>query len=148
MEINDPLIQQNASLWQRKKLRIIILTLIGLVLLVVSIFVIISISKETYDDNPNPNPNPNPSGNENESSTFQYGLDLSELRQRNAPENISKCILLKKDSPEYAALLEGDKQALKYLLKAAIIVEDIQLRIDDIHNIPFRDFLDEEIKKK
>ena len=147
MEINDPLIQQNASLWQRKKLRIIILTLIGLVLLVVSIFVIISITKETYDDNPNPNPNPNPSGNENESSTFQYGLDLSELLRRNAPENISKCILLKKDSPEYAALLEGDKQALKYLLKASKILEDIQLRIDDIHNIPFRDFLDEEIKK-
>ena len=40
----------------------------------------------------------------------------------------------------------GDKEALKYLVKAGAILVNIQLRIDDHNNIPFKKFLEEEIK--
>ncbi|MCR4715495.1 MAG: hypothetical protein K5751_14090, partial [Treponemataceae bacterium] len=56
-------------------------------------------------------------------------------------------IMLKKDAPEYTSLAEGDKAALKHLVKAAVILEEVFLKMDDARNIPFRDYLKAEIKK-
>jgi len=39
------------------------------------------------------------------------------------------------------------KKALKYLVKAGAILENIPLRIDEYNNIPFKKFLEEAIKK-
>ena len=55
--------------------------------------------------------------------------------------------MLKKDAPEYANLADGDKAALKHLVKAAVLFDDVYLKMDDARNIPFRDFLKTEIKK-
>ena len=62
-------------------------------------------------------------------------------------EYINTKVLLKPDAPEYLALAEGDKQALKHLVKAGAILENIHYQIDDHHNLPFKKFLEEEIKK-
>ena len=78
---------------------------------------------------------------------YEFGLDMPELEKRTSKEFINTKVLLKSDSPEYLSLEEGDKQALKYLVKAGSILEDIHLQIDDHHNLPFKKFLEEEIKK-
>ena len=78
---------------------------------------------------------------------YEFGLGMEELEKRSNPEFITTKILLKADSPEYLSLQEGDKEALKYLVKAGAILENIHLQIDDHHNLPFKEFLEEEIKK-
>ena len=78
---------------------------------------------------------------------YEFGLDMPELEKRTNKEFISTKVLLKPDSPEYLALQDGDKQALKFLVKAGAILEDIHLQIDDHHNLPFKKFLEEEIAK-
>jgi len=78
---------------------------------------------------------------------YDFGLDIEELEKRTNPEFITTKILLKADAPEYLSLQEGDKQALKYLVKAGVILENVNLQIDNRDNIPFKHFLEEEIKK-
>ena len=78
---------------------------------------------------------------------YEFGLDLEELEKRTSKEYINTKVLLKPDSPEYLSLAEGDKEALKYLVKAGDILENIHLQIDDHHNLPFKKFLESEIKK-
>ena len=78
---------------------------------------------------------------------YEFGLSLEELEKRTNPEFITTKVLLKPDSPEYLSLQDGDKEALKYLVKAGKILEDINLQIDNHHNLPFKKFLEEEIKK-
>ena len=78
---------------------------------------------------------------------YDFGLDMAELEKRTNKEYINTKVLLKEDAPEYLALQDGDKQALKYLVKAGVILENVHLKIDDHHNIPFKNFLEEEIKK-
>ena len=56
-------------------------------------------------------------------------------------------IFLKPNSIEYISLEEGDKEALKYLVKAAIILQNIHFRINEPYNIPFKEFLEKEIKE-
>ena len=81
------------------------------------------------------------------STKYDFGLDMAELERRTNKEFINTKVLLKPDSPEYLALADGDKQALKHLVKAGAVLEDIHLQIDDHHNLPFKKFLEEEIKK-
>ena len=78
---------------------------------------------------------------------YEFGLDLEELEKRTSKEYINTKVLLKPDSPEYLSLAEGDKEALKYLVKAGDILENIHLQIDDHHNLPFKKFLESEVKK-
>ena len=72
---------------------------------------------------------------------------MDELKKRTDPDNMIIFVLLAPNSTQYTSLEQGDKDALKYLVKAGAILEDIQLRIDEHNNIPFRNFLEEEIKK-
>ena len=78
---------------------------------------------------------------------YEFGLDMSELEKRTSKEFLNTKVLLKADSPEYLSLAPGDKQALKYLVKAGAILENIHYQIDDHHNLPFKKMLEEEIKK-
>ena len=78
---------------------------------------------------------------------FEFGLDLPELEKRTSNEYLVRKVLLKSDSPEYLSLSKGDKEALKYLVKAGEILENIQFQIDDHNNLPFKKFLDKEVKK-
>ena len=72
---------------------------------------------------------------------------MDELKKRTDPDNMIIFVLLAPNSTQYTSLEQGDKDALKYLVKAGAILEDIHLRIDEHNNIPFRNFLEEKIKK-
>ena len=78
---------------------------------------------------------------------YDFGLSMEELEKRTNPEFITTKTLLKCDAPEYLSLQDGDKQALKFLVKAGAILENIHLQIDDHHNLPFKKFLEKEIAK-
>ena len=78
---------------------------------------------------------------------YEFGLEMEELEKRTSKEFLNSKILLKPDAPEYLSLEEGDKEALKYLVKAGAILEKINYQIDNHHNLPFKLFLEEEIKK-
>ena len=119
----------------KKKIIMIFLTIIGLILTVVAIIAIIFILQEKYDD-------------ENKETKYELALNKTELEYRTNPEHLGYIYLLKKDSQEYINLSDGDKKALKHLIKAAQILEEIELRIDNIHNIPFKKFLESELKNK
>ena len=55
--------------------------------------------------------------------------------------------MLKCDAPEYLELEEGDKETLKHLVKAAYILEKINMQLDCHHNLEFKEFLESEISK-
>ncbi|MCQ2819851.1 MAG: hypothetical protein MJ252_21510 [archaeon] len=81
------------------------------------------------------------------STKFEFGLDMAELEKRTDEKYINTKKYLTCDAPEYLELAEGDKKALVFLVKSGAILEKIHYRIDCIHNIPFKAFLEEEIKK-
>ena len=78
---------------------------------------------------------------------YNYGLDIKELEKRTHKDYLVTKKMLDKDAPEFIALAQGDKIALKYLVKAARIIEKINMQLDSHHNLPFKKFLEEEIKK-
>ena len=78
---------------------------------------------------------------------YDFGLDMEELEKRTNKEYLITKVLLKPDSPEYLELAEGDKKALKHLVKAGAILENIHFQIDDHHNLGFKKFLEKGIKK-
>ena len=78
---------------------------------------------------------------------MKIGLSTAELKKRTSKDYLRTSKMLKKDAPEYANLADGDKAALKHLVKAAVILEEVFLKMDDARNLPFRDYLKAEIKK-
>ena len=78
---------------------------------------------------------------------YEFGLSLEELKNRTSKEYLGTKAFLKADGEEYKALKDGDKQALKHLLKAGLYLENVHYQIDDHHNLPFKKFLEDEIKK-
>ena len=77
----------------------------------------------------------------------ECGLSMDELKKRTDPKYLGTIKLLESDSPEYAALDQKDKEALKYIVKAATYLENIEFQIDDSYNIPFKKYLEEQIQK-
>ena len=78
---------------------------------------------------------------------MKIGLSTTELKKRTSKDYLRTKTMLKKDAPEYTSLADGDKAALKHLVKAAVILEEVYLKMDDARNIPFRDYLKAEIKE-
>lgn len=78
-----------------------------------------------------------------------YDLNLSseELQKRTHKDYLTTKKMLKPDAPEYLALAEGDKEALKHLVKAAYILEKINMQLDNPHNLEFKEYLDKEVAK-
>lgn len=79
--------------------------------------------------------------------TFEFNLSMKELEQRTHKDYLITKKFLKADAPEYLALDEGDKKALKHLCKAAAIIEKINMQLDCKHNLEVKEFLEEETKK-
>ena len=77
---------------------------------------------------------------------FEFGLSIEELEKRTNKDYLTTKKMLTKDAPEYNELAEDDKEALKYLVKAAYILEKINMQIDNKHNLEFKAFLEEEVK--
>lgn len=78
---------------------------------------------------------------------FELNLTMEELEKRTHKDYLMTKKMLKADAPEYLELAEGDKTALTHLVKAAYILEKINMQIDCHHNLEFKAFLEEEIKK-
>lgn len=78
---------------------------------------------------------------------FELNLTMEELEKRTHKDYLMTKKMLKADAPEYLELAESDKEALKHLVKAAYILEKINMQIDCHHNLEFKAFLEEEIKK-
>lgn len=78
---------------------------------------------------------------------FELNLTMEELEKRTSKDYLMTKKMLKADAPEYLELAEGDKEALKHLVKSAYILEKINMQIDCHHNLEFKAFLEEEIKK-
>lgn len=78
---------------------------------------------------------------------FDFNLSMEELEKRTHKDYLMTKKMLKADAPEYLNLEDGDKEALKHLVKAAYILEKINMQIDCHHNLEFKDFLDREIAK-
>ena len=78
---------------------------------------------------------------------FEFNLSIEELEKRTHKDYLNTKKMLKCDAPEFLELADGDKEALKHLVKAAYILEKINMQIDCHHNLDFKDFLDREITK-
>ena len=129
LSIKEPFIDEKKSCCKENYL-IIISIIIGVIILGVMAFFIIRLLNEEDD------------------SKYNFGLNMEELEKRTSKEYLGTISLLKSNATEYESLNEGDKQALKHLVKAGAILENIEMKIDDPHNIPFKEFLDKEIKKE
>ena len=79
-------------------------------------------------------------------SKFEFNLSMEELEKRTSKDYLMTKKMLKADAPEYLALADGDKEALKHLVKAAYILEKINMQIDCHHNLEFKAFIEEEVK--
>lgn len=78
---------------------------------------------------------------------FEFNLSIEELEKRTHKDYLMTKKMLKADAPEYLELEQGDKDALKHLVKAAYILEKINMQLDCHQNLEFKDFLDKEISK-
>ena len=79
--------------------------------------------------------------------TYEIGMPAGELVDRTLPFHLTEIRLLSEDAPEYQKLEKGDKQALVHLVKAANIIDNIEMQLDDENNIPFNNYLAREIAK-
>lgn len=66
---------------------------------------------------------------------FEYNLELEELKKRTDAEYLIIKKFLDTDSKEYKELEDGDKKALVYLVKAAVIIDKIYMQLDNVHNL-------------
>ena len=136
--LDDPMFDQKTSCF-KKHLKTILFATLLLVIIIIIVIIVLAVKNKDKDDNED--------NKDNNKRTYDYGLNLTELKERTDPDNLFTFILLNSTSEEYVNLEDGDKKAIRYLVKAGEILEKIQLRIDEINNIPFKNFLEEEIKK-
>lgn len=78
---------------------------------------------------------------------YELNLSREELEKRTHKDYLVTKKMLKADPPEYLELAQGDKEALKHLVKAAYILENINMQLDNHHNLEFREYLEKEIAK-
>ena len=82
-----------------------------------------------------------------EKSLFELNLSSSELEKRTDSKYLIEIKLLDENAKEYQSLEEGDKIALKHLVRASDILENIHYQLDNRQNLAFKNYLLEEIYK-
>lgn len=87
--------------------------------------------------------------NKTEPKKEEFALNLSteELERRTNKDALPATTMLKPGAPEYENLAEGDKEALKHLVKAGKVLEEIHLKLDNPNNIPFRNYLENKVEQ-
>lgn len=78
---------------------------------------------------------------------YAIGLSLEELEKRTSKDYLVTKKMLEPNALEFENLKDGDKKALSYLVKAARIIEKINMQLDSHHNLPFKKYLEDEIKR-
>ena len=76
---------------------------------------------------------------------FELNLSTEELKKRTDKEYLAPKVLLKPDAKEYLDLAEGDKQAIKHLVKTAQIIDEVFMKMDNENNLAFKKFLEDSI---
>ena len=77
---------------------------------------------------------------------YKLNLSTEELEKRTHKDYLTTKKMLAVDAPEYLALADGDKEALKHLVKAAIVLDKVNMQLDNPNNLPFKEYLDKEIE--
>ncbi|MBQ8635604.1 hypothetical protein IJ425_05585 [bacterium] len=77
---------------------------------------------------------------------FELGLSHEELVKRTSKDCLIPKEMLKEDAKEYETLAEGDKQALKHLVKAAKAIDEVFMKQDNPDNLAFKTFLGKEVQ--
>jgi len=122
--------KENEESCFKKNMKMIIFICCGIIIVVVVVVLLILLLNKDSSE-----------------SKYSFGLSMEELEKRTNEKYLGTKVLLQANSTEYANLQDGDKKALAHLVKAGFILEKIEMRIDDHHNIPFKEFLEEEVKK-
>ena len=78
---------------------------------------------------------------------FELNLSMEELEKRTHKDYLTTKKMLAVDAPEYLNLADGDKEALKHLVKAAVVLDKINMQLDNPNNLPFKEYLEKEIAK-
>ena len=78
---------------------------------------------------------------------FKYNMSLSELRKRTSKTYYRKLEFLSPESKEIKKLTARDKLVLLHLVKAAKLVDKIQLQLENAHNLELLEFLNNEVQK-
>lgn len=78
---------------------------------------------------------------------FKLGLSTEELKKRTHKDYLTTKKMLASDAEEYLNLKEGDKEALKHLVKAAAVLDKVEMQIDNHYNLAFKEYLEKEIAK-
>lgn len=73
---------------------------------------------------------------------YELNYSIDELKQMTT-EEMTDIILLSEQSEQYQALEEGDKKALKHLVAAAKILNDVSLWQDNPHNMALKHALEQ-----
>ena len=77
-----------------------------------------------------------------EKEEFAINLSTEELQRRTNKDALVATSMLKPGAKEYENLEPGDKEALKHLVKAGKILENIHLKLDNEKNMAFKSFLE------
>ncbi len=72
---------------------------------------------------------------------YELNYSIDELKKMTS-EEMTDVTLLSESSPAYTALTEGDKKALKHLVAAAKILNNVSLKQDNKHNIAQKEALE------
>ena len=78
---------------------------------------------------------------------YKINLSIEELEKRTNKDHLIRKPMLDIDAKEYKVLEQGDKDALKHLVIAANYANIIYMKQDNEHNLSFKAFLEQEIKK-
>ena len=78
---------------------------------------------------------------------YELGLTREELEKRTHKDYLTTKKMLAIDAPEYENLSQGDKEALKHLVKAAQKIDKIEMMLDEHNNLAFKEYLEREIAK-
>ena len=78
---------------------------------------------------------------------YEFNLSVEELEKRTHKDYLIRKPMLSEDAQEYNNLEDGDKEALKHLVKAGNYANIIYMKQDNENNIPFMEFLKEEVSK-
>lgn len=78
---------------------------------------------------------------------YELNLSMEELEKRTHKDYLTTKKMLAVDAPKYLELEEGDKEALKHLVKAAVVLDKVNMQLDNPNNLPFKEYLEAEISK-
>ena len=78
---------------------------------------------------------------------YELNLSKDELEKRTHKDYLTTKKMLVVDAPEYLELADGDKEALKHLVKAAKVLDKVNMQLDNPNNLPFQEYLEKEIAK-